>query len=878
MRETEKNIAFFIENQFPGIYREAGPELVKIVEEYYRFMEEDIKQSHYIGRRIFEYRDISTTLNSMLIYFKNKFLKDLPFDETTVKFIVRHIQDLYHRKGTKDGIILFFRLFYNESIEIYYPASQMLKPSNAKWQTGVFLEMEENNNSFDDIDGNTFTYADLIGRNITGSISGAKAAVNSINSVLINKTLTPIIYLDAVQGVFTKYDELLTRIGENIVRFGVVKGSLSDFTVDVTSGGTTGNKKGNIFDVVSAGGQSGRAIVTEITNNPTGQVTYDVEDGGFGYSIENTRLVVSNQSIVLENSERVFIEGERLRDTDNNFGTVIGQNDGSVGVLMDPGDEFEINRNISTVDRNPNLNIVNLGSQASPIVVITPINESSPGPMFVDTGLNTDVKVSDLINQETVSLITDPIANFIEPDVDHPEGLATGPVYINSPNYNAVPPAAAAMSGTEPSANLATSLDAAFDLTPFDIGSIVGFRNINPGSDYRNDVFAYAVDDTMKLFDRYNQILTVDPPETATDFNIGEIIAEVGTGINAKVLATDGNKGTVTILPYSYYGYSGANVIGAVPGQVNVIDISVDYNSKNLGDNATIDPSTDFASGRIRAVKIYNSGFGYVNNAEAYLADEDGVPQIRGTINVSSQGVTAGYWGDFSSHLNGYLSTSFGEATDEYFDGNMRIQDSDYFQEYSYEVKSTLPLSQYEKLLKENVHLAGTKLFGQFYYRYKNTSALQQGFIRIFNDDGRGSALDVADPANISTDITNLYSDSTVITSDNDKDALNGGAVYTVTPIGGTSINEGGSLTFSVTLTNHPGGVIYWTVSRPEDFTFDSGNVVVSNNTGTFQIQADADFTTEGEETFYITLHTGSGAGPVIHTAGPFTINDTSTA
>jgi hypothetical protein len=343
-------------------------------------------------------------------------------------------------------------------------------------------------------------------------------------------------------------------------------------------------------------------------------------------------------------------------------------------------------------------------------------------------------------------------------------------------------------------------------------------------------------------------------------------------------LATDGNKGTVTILPYSYYGYTGANVIGAVSGQVTVVDISVDYSSDNFGDNAVIDPSTDFASGRIRSVKIYNSGFGYVNNADAYLADDAGEVMARGTINVSSQGVSSGYWGDFSSHINGYLSSSTGEATDEYFDGNMRIQDSDYFQEYSYEVKSTLPLSQYEKLLKENVHLAGTKLFGQFYYRYKNKSALQQDFIRIFNDDGRGSALDVADPTNISTDITNLYSDSTVITSDNDRDVLNGGAAYTVTPIGSTSIDEGGTLTFSVTLTNHPGGVIYWSVSRPEDFAFDSGNVVVVGNSGSFQIQADTDFTTEGDETFYITLHTGSGVGPIIHTAGPFTINDTSTA
>ena len=36
----------------------------------------------------------------------------------------------------------------------------------------------------------------------------------------------------------------------------------------------------------------------------------------------------------------------------------------------------------------------------------------------------------------------------------------------------------------------------------------------------------------------------------------------------------------------------------------------------------------------------------------------------------------------------------------EYLDSGQRIQDSDFYQEYSYQIKSTLPLQEYEKLLK----------------------------------------------------------------------------------------------------------------------------------------------------------------------------------
>jgi dienelactone hydrolase len=50
----------------------------------------------------------------------------------------------------------------------------------------------------------------------------------------------------------------------------------------------------------------------------------------------------------------------------------------------------------------------------------------------------------------------------------------------------------------------------------------------------------------------------------------------------------------------------------------------------------------------------------------------------------------------------------------EYLDSGQRIQDSDFYQEYSYQIKSSLPIQNYEKLLKENVHLAGSKLFGDF--------------------------------------------------------------------------------------------------------------------------------------------------------------------
>lgn len=741
--QVEKNVAFFIKKHFPAIYRENGGELVQLVEDYYRFLEEDNKQSNYNIRRIFEYRDIATTASSMIIYFKNKFLADLPFDDQTVKFVVRNILDLYRRKGTKEGLILFFRLFYQEDIEIFYPAEQMLKPSTSKWRTGNYLEMFANDGTFTDIEGNEYTYNDIIGRNITGSISKAKAAVSVVNFITLNNTRTPIIYIDEVQGTFQKFDDVLTVINGNVVNFGRVSGSLSKFTVD-DEGGATNVKVGSIFDVKSGIGVAGKGLVTKVSANPTGQVTYEVEDGGWGYTTNTTIVEVSTQSIILDNEALDFEVGEKLYQSQSGAeATVIGQNRGSVGIIPDPGDIFEAQYN---VQRAGNVNVE--------FFDITAVNTSSPGNMFADTGLLSDVRVSELENIETISLITDPISNFLS-------------VPLDSSNYNDTPPALQAMSGTADPVTLATPLNQAFDLTPIEIGSIKRIKNLSPGSNYVNDVFALVKDERIINFDRYNQAVQITPPELAGSFSIGNIVEEVGSGKRARVVSTDITNGLLYVLPYSYYGFSGTNNITFGGNEYDVLDVYTDYSSKNLGDNGILDATTEFAEGRIKEVDIYSSGYGYTNDARATLVDADGETMIEGIIEVETQGTTSGYWSDFSSHINGYQTDQANNTS--YYDSGMKVQDSDFYQEYSYQIKTQLGLAEYESFLKENMHLAGTKLFGEFYYRYKNESSTQARFVRFFNDDGRSSALDQYDANNVSSDITNLYADNTEVTVDNVK-------------------------------------------------------------------------------------------------------------
>ena len=70
---------------------------------------------------------------------------------------------------------------------------------------------------------------------------------------------------------------------------------------------------------------------------------------------------------------------------------------------------------------------------------------------------------------------------------------------------------------------------------------------------------------------------------------------------------------------------------------------------------------------------------------------------VAGTANVDQQGVATGYWEDRRSFIS---------------DIN-KLHDSDYYQDYSYVTKTSIALEQYEEQLKDILHVAGNKLFGE---------------------------------------------------------------------------------------------------------------------------------------------------------------------
>lgn len=692
---VEKLISFHIEKQFPALYREDGPELVQFVKEYYKFLETADNQSIYNSRRLFEYRDIDTTLNRFLLFFKNKYLADLTFDDNTVRLVVKNILGLYRRKGTQGGLELFFRLFYNEEIKVYYPSRDILKPSDSRWRSGRYLQMIPNDGIFTASRAQrTYTYNDIVGKTIVGGASRAKATVDKINFVLISNTLVPIIFINDNTADFIGLESIFSEFDGVPISFGVINGSLTAIDIDENYRGTLNNQIGDpVTFRTSPDGIGAHGLITEVTENFTGIVEYNIADGGWGYSIDTTKLLVSNQIIFLDNTGGKFNILETLEDSAGNRGVVIGQNDISVGIRMEEGDEFSNAEIITTVDRDVNVNITVLSPDAE--VRLVGKNGSSPGPLYPDTANTADVILAEITNAETVSLIFDVIGDYAN-------------VALNSSNYND-PPAEQPMSGTEDPVTISTVLSNAFDLTPVEIGTIVGFNNIDPGGDYVNDVFALAYDTRITLFTKKNQLITLE--DTPATLSIGNEIQQ--GSIRGKVISISDS--TLTVRPYSYTGFVDTSPITFGGSSWNVVSVITDFSSEEIsGLNAQIDTTTSFGVGNITKVSIVDSGYGYADGKRVEIIDKNGNVAAVGTTSSRGQGSAGGYWSSLHSHLNGYTKTVASDGVDAYFDAGKRIHDNDYYQEFSYEIQSKIGIGVYEEPLKELTHVAGTKVFGKF--------------------------------------------------------------------------------------------------------------------------------------------------------------------
>ena len=246
------------------------------------------------------------------------------------------------------------------------------------------------------------------------------------------------------------------------------------------------------------------------------------------------------------------------------------------------------------------------------------------------------------------------------------------------------------------------------DFTPFTnvtIGSLNTIIVTGPGEGYPIDPFYVVYEPLVNALQRYDYEIHYD---SATAFAVGDIIEGANTSARGRVYYHNADNRILRVTRLSIaddFSTSddfmiGEDITTTVTNVTATITNAFELRKKpRVGRNADIESETFSGEGFISSLTVIDSGFGYAEGESVILKSfQDATKEATAIINLGRQGAGQGY------HLNrkSFLSS------DKY------LHDSDFYQEYSYQVLTSLPFETYRDTLIKVLHVAGTKPFGSY--------------------------------------------------------------------------------------------------------------------------------------------------------------------
>jgi hypothetical protein len=245
----------------------------------------------------------------------------------------------------------------------------------------------------------------------------------------------------------------------------------------------------------------------------------------------------------------------------------------------------------------------------------------------------------------------------------------------------------------KPSANGSSdSLDKILSNTSITIGGIASITGINPGKNYDTVPFVTIYEPQITGFDRRDYIIQIT--NASSIFATGELVEQTSGG---RGIIKSANTSVVKLKRLNFE--NNLSLSEALEGvssgaTANIVSISLD-NQPQIGLNAVVVANVQTSTGSVRNLEIVDSGFGYLQGENATFTSNSGLFSGTARVNLGKKGVSEGFY----SNKNGQLSAS------------KKVFDGEYYQEYSYEVRSSITADKYSEMLKRVLHVAGTKQF-----------------------------------------------------------------------------------------------------------------------------------------------------------------------
>lgn len=688
----EKHISNLIQFQFPSFYNEHGPVFIQFVQAYYEWLEETGNPLYY-NRRLLETFDIDETLDEFLVHFQRKYLYGIPFDVIINKrSLIKHVLDAYRSKGSVQCFKLLFRLIYNENVEVYLPGNDMLRPSDGTWIHPMYIEASESE-----------YLTDMIGKKIQGISSGTTAVVEGVVKLPVYGSIVNMVFITNVNprsGNFTVGEtfvisELLGTVDfqDLIDASPTVVGSLD--TIDIVNGGQDFFIGDQLaiprYDVESGAvltnGVGGKVAVKS-TSTGNGQLNFTITNYGFG----------------ITNTANIYLYA-------NSLDTISATAEFNLGSLASP-QSIQYNTDVIANLANTTLDAATFGFAADASANVTS---------------NTLVNMLAFTNSTFGSLSSLTNINTGAGYTRYPNIFIRNTLLSNALNGS--------VSYNTTSANI-TGTSTSFTSYFANNDTIVLQANTSLANTIEYHVIQQVVNNTViVLYDKpvknstasaTHKVAPIILPSNFTadstymfsadgtlNGNNSIVISRpsFGNGVIASVKAIDSGRGyydgelvelypadslaTPTIVTAGN-NYTNGDTITVVGGDAYKAAVgSVATNGNGNITSITWDGGSGYQELPTLVVKS-RAGTG-ASFTTSILPFDDSVV-VSGKIRKKGIGVRRGYWSTTRSML----------SADKY------IQDSYFYQEFSYQLQAAVILDKYREILYKTFHPTGTEMFGTY--------------------------------------------------------------------------------------------------------------------------------------------------------------------
>jgi len=655
----EKHISPFIASQFPSFYEEEGTNFIAFVKAYYEWAEQQDKFIN-LSRSIYEIKDIDSTSESFIKYFKNKYILSLP--ESIIadkKLLVKHILELYRSKGTQRAYELLFRLFFNEEISLYIPSDFLFKPSEALWYVPYYIEVSDHP-----------LLPELVGKKIYSKKEGFATVENYFVKIVNNKTIN-VLTLSGLEGNFNFNEQIYCDYFPAITpeNAPIIFGSLS--SISITNGGSN-FKIGDLLNV-NAGGEGGVARVAA-TKEENGKVNFTLVDGGHGFSVNAIVSVTGGYGTGASFQVGGITDKQVYRivsDKLSNYNQTALE-DSAAGIrfsISSPSGTYIVGENVKGSANTRLLDVQELYSAAA------------NGESFSNTFLGIGDLIAYKVDGNSIS-ITGTDANL------NNANLAIGVILVSNTS-SALIKIKRANAKVQ---NVANGIVVTANTSEVLLNQIQG--NFIPSSIVTGTQFGDLYSYTATINSQIKLTNWMFPYATGIGYR-----SNLDTPIDKLLTIRNFEVGTITYLKNVNpgKGYSDNPTVSII--EPDIYDLRIN-NGRNgyFGYDAIVTSKASSAKGVVTALEVVDSGYGYNQNETLYLSNPNNSVVVSGVSVVDNNGKGMGYWKNNKSFTSDTIN----------------IQDSYYYQSFSYEIVASRMMNTYEKYVKDLIHPSGMKMFGKY--------------------------------------------------------------------------------------------------------------------------------------------------------------------